>query len=330
MAGKKGGTAPGNGPVSAYKIPTRGPVTPREIYALLLQKGLSTTQAIGVMANMWAESKLNPESGGTDSNGFWAGGLISWNSEGYTNAHQLVTGNPQVDVRAQIAYLFSSTSGLQQGLKGSTPADVAGNFAANVEKCVGCEPGSTYSNGWAARRGYTRLVSGWVNSGKWPKAGASSVGPGGGGGAGSSGGACLVSLPLVGCALTTSKARALIGGGMILAALPVGLIGAITLTALGFRRTGAGPAVARTAEATGGAVAAIPGAEGIGAAIAAAGSAERRRGQAKQRAAAERKQESQQRAQGRHDEAEYKRARARGSRASATRQGPPDLDKPPF
>jgi Phage tail lysozyme len=260
---------------SSYKIPSTGPVTPREIYALLTEKGLSTIQAVGVMANMYAESRLNPESGGIDSNGYWAGGLISWNTAGYTNARQLVTGNPQVDVRAQMAYLFSSTNGLNAGLQGATAADVAGNFAQHVEVCEYCSAGNTGSNGWAARRGYTTIIEGWLKSGKWPASAGDSAALADAGsdttsGAGSSSGKCLVNIPVVGCVLSTSQARGLVGGLFIAAALPVGLVGAIVMVALGFRRVA--PAAARGAERLGTGIAFVPGLEAAGAAVKTAGS----------------------------------------------------------
>jgi Phage tail lysozyme len=323
-----GGRPPARG---GYRIPSTGPVTPREVYELLIQKGLSTPQAVGVLANMWAESHIDPESDGIDSNGYRSVGLINWNTKGYTNAGQLVTGNPQRDVRAQIDYLFTSTSGLSAGLQGATATDVAGNFADHVEVCQGCATGDTTTpNGWGARRGYASMVQGWVNTGRWPKSsGSAAGGPAGpGGGPGGQGGSCLLSLPLVGCVLSTSSARGLIGGGMVLAAMPVGLIGAVVIVALGFRKSGAGPAIARSAEAAGAGVAFIPGLEGAGAAVAAAGSAERRRSQGRQRQEAERKQASETRAQARNDEAQYRRARARTTRAGSTQRPPPDL--PPF
>src|SRR5258708_4432882 len=269
--------APGGGATTqaGYRIPNIGPVTPREVYALLIQKGLSTAQAVGVLANMWAESHIDPESDGIDSNGYRSVGLINWNTKGYTNARQLVTGNPQRDVRAQIDYLFTSTSGLSAGLQGATAADVAGNFAAHVEVCQGCAPGDTPPpTGWGARRGYGSMVQGWVNSGRWPKSWGWAGGPAGpGGGPGAKGGACLVRLPLVGCVLSTSSARALLGGGMLLAALPLGLVGAVVIVPLGLRRSGAGPALARSAEAAGARVGVLPRVDRAGAALAAARSA---------------------------------------------------------
>lgn len=334
--GGGGGAPPATGGAGrpAYVIPTTGPVTPREIYELLISKGLSTNQAVGVMANMFYESTLNPESGGTDSNGYWAGGLISWNTQGYTNARQLVTGNPQKDVRAQIDYLMTSTSGLSSGLAGASASDVAGNFAQHVEVCAECAPGAQQ---WTARRAQAAVISRWVASGNWPKAARGQYGAGGGAGSSGSGGkACLVkgpNLPVVGnigCILSVGQARALLGGAMMAAALPVGLVGAIVLAAFTFRRTGAGAAVGRTAEAAGTAVAFVPGLEGAGAAVAAAGSSTARAARKQQQSKAADKAKRDDDAQARHDEAEYKKVMRRTGKASS-RQAPPDAEEePPF
>jgi hypothetical protein len=307
-------------------IPTTGPVTPEEIYQLLLQQGLSTPQAIGVMANMYAESRLNPESGGTDSNGYFAGGLISWNAASYPNVHQLITGNPQSDVRSQISYLLTSTNGLAAGLQGATAADVAGNFAANVEVCDGCTPGSTIPNGWTQRVANASLIQSWVSSGKWPTSVGSSGTPATGGGAGSSASGCLVSLPSLGpigggCLISNAQGRAVVGALMMTAALPVGLIGFVILAALAFRGTGAGRHIAGAAETAGNAVAFIPGLDGAGAAVAAAGSAEVR---ARRQKAADR-QRREQAAQERHTERQY----ARQPRARANRERDEERQRDP-
>jgi Phage tail lysozyme len=322
VAGAGGGTAP-------YRIPASGPVTPREVYQLLIGKGLSTMQAIGVMGNMFAESRLSPESGGTDSNGYWAGGLISWNSADYPNAHQLVTGDPQKDVRAQIDYLFSSTNGLSAGLVGSTPQEVAGNFAANVEKCEGCQPGSNFSNGWAARRGFATMIAGWEASGAWPQSAGSAAGAAGaaGGGTGSGGSACLLSVPLIGCVFTTSKARAIVGGLFVAAGLPVAVVGAVVLTAFAFRKTGAGAAVGRAAEAAGAGVALIPGGEAAGAAVAAAGSAEARRSRARQQQDQQARAGKQRAARERREGRDFDDVMAR---RGDSRKGAAVRDEPPF
>lgn len=334
-----GGNSPGGRGPSTYVIPTTGPVTPKEIYELLIQRGLSTNQAIGVMANMFYESSLNPEAGGIDSNGFWAGGLISWNTEGYTNARMLVTGDPQKDVRAQMAYLFNNTDHLSQGLQGATAADVAHNWAQFVENCAACYPGGQQ---WTARGAYTSVIGKWVTTGNWPAGGKGFSGAGGGSGGGSSSGSrCLVNGPSIpflgstGCLLSASQARAVVGAGLIAAAIPVGLVGFVVLAAFTFRKTGAGGAIGKTAEAVGGAIAVIPGAEPAGLAVAAAGSAEARksRQQKRQRDAADTERKAARAgreadAQARNDEALYQRTRKRTTRPSSS-QPPPD-DIPPF
>jgi hypothetical protein len=237
-----------------YIPPTTGPVTPREIYQLLLNAGFSSVQAAGIMGNMIHESSLNPESGGTDSNGYWAGGLISWNSAGYTNARSLVTGNPQADVRAQIKYLVTSTNGLKQGLAGSTPYQVGANFAEHVEVCATCGPkggpNGTFDRAASAATVYKAAQSGnWglVSSSAIP-AGGSSPGsgssPAGGTGSNAGGGtgACLISFPSLGpigggCIFGKSSARALIGGLMMGGGMVVGLAGVAVLLASAFGRT---------------------------------------------------------------------------------------------
>jgi Phage tail lysozyme len=262
---------PGKGGAGTYVPPTTGPVTPREIYQLLINAGASTIQAIGIMANMVYESNLNPESGGTDTNGYWAGGLISWNGVAYPNNRSLVTGNPQADVRAQVKYLFTSTNNIKQGLQGSTAQQVAENFARYVETCSTCQPGGQQ---YQARGAEAATVAGWVKSGNWPSSpGNPSLGagaPSGGtttatttGAATGAGSACLVSapslsLPIVGkvagggCVFTKSNARAFLAAGLMVSGAVILGVGAILLASYGLRGTKTGQAVA-------GAVAATPG-----------------------------------------------------------------------
>lgn len=109
-----------------------------QIYKDLIAAGASSTQAIGIMGNMIAESGLNPESSGMDSNGYVSYGLVSWNSApgNYPNAASLVTGNPSADIKAQIALLKSS--GAFSRASGSTVQAAASNFAHNYERCAAC------------------------------------------------------------------------------------------------------------------------------------------------------------------------------------------------
>src|ERR1700723_3202566 len=97
-------TAPGTTKTGGkpYVPPTTGPVTPKEVYYLLLQAGFSSVQAIGIMANSINESGLQPEPVGDQGTSF---GFVQFHEPGYSGASALVTGNPQADIRAQIKYL---------------------------------------------------------------------------------------------------------------------------------------------------------------------------------------------------------------------------------
>lgn len=318
-AGGPGGTAQ----LDPSQIPTSGPVTPLEIYELLLAKGYSTAQAVGIMANAINESGLDPESQGsdpTDTNpNARAYGLLQWNTGTYPNAGALVTGNPQADIRAQIAYLGQTVG--QSALQGADGATVAGNFAANFERCKECQPGGAQ---YAGRVANAAKVMSWVTSGAWPQ---SAGGAGGGGGGSSSSTGCLIQLPSLlgvggGCVFTTSAARALVGGSLLAIAVPVGLVGSIVLAAFGFRSTGAGQHVGRAAEAVGGAVALVPGGQAAGAAVAAAGSAEARAGRRARQERAGREQA----ARDRHEARQYDEVMSR-TRDSA--RGPAIRDDEP-
>lgn len=244
-----------------YIPPTTGPVTPREIYQLLLNAGFSSVQAAGIMGNMIHESGLNPESGGIDSNGYWAGGLISWNTAGYTGARSLVTGNPQADVRSQIKYLVTSTNGLKAGTAGSTPYQVGANFAEHVEVCSTCGPQGG-PNGTQVRAASAQTVYQAAQSGNWGLVSSSAL-PAGGAGSGNAAGPgasgssdCVVGFGgVLGigkfCLLKKSGARALIGGLMLIGGGLVMFGGTAVLVATAFSSTKAGRAVAGTAGTVG-------------------------------------------------------------------------------
>jgi hypothetical protein len=266
-----------------------GGVTPFQIYTALVKAGASTVQAIGIMANMMNESDLNVETGAggsaIDSNGFPVYGLVSWNTASYPSASQLVTGNPARDLTAQANYL-KSTGGFAAA-SGATPSEAAGSFASKYEKCGGCQPGGAQYNSRVAN---ATTISQWQVSGSWPKsAGSAAAGSGAGGAGGGTGPGCLlanpfsVQLPLIGnvsagpsCLFSTSQARALIGGMLMIPALVLGVTGAVIITALGFRK--AAPAAGRAAETVGAGLAFVPGLEGAGLAVAGAGAAARRAG----------------------------------------------------
>lgn len=141
---------------------TRG-ISPKDIWDALLKAGASSVQAAGVMGNMISESSLNVESAAMDSNGAMAYGLVSWNAASYPNASGLVTGNPAADLKAQINFLASS--GGFRAASGTTVRETAGNFAANYERCQGCQSGGSQ---WTTRVAQALQVAGWAASGSWP------------------------------------------------------------------------------------------------------------------------------------------------------------------
>jgi hypothetical protein len=213
-----------------------------DVYGALTSAGFSTVQAIGAMANAIAESSLDPEADVVDSNGARSYGLWQFNAASYPDAGKLVTGNPAADIIAQVGYLKSHVSG--QALAGTTGAEVAGNFAANFERCQGCQAGGS---AYSTRVGNASTVEGWISSGHWP---ASSAGISGGSGGGGGGTAtllaatpgCLVNLPVVGCLLDKSQARGIIGGLLLATGGILALAGLAVLVAAGFAGTGAGRA----------------------------------------------------------------------------------------
>lgn len=300
-----------------------GGVSPLQIYQALTKAGASTVQAIGIMANMINESDLNVETGAgghtIDSNGFPVYGLVSWNTKSYPSASQLVTGNPQADLTAQANYL-RQTGGFKAAT-GATPSEAAGAFAANYERCGGCQPGGAQYNSRVAN---ATTVSQWQVSGNWPKSTGSAAAASGSGGSGGTGPGCLMGnpfsaqLPLIGnisagpsCLFSTSQARAVIGGIMMGPALVLGTVGAALLVALGFRSSA--PRVAAkaggAAELVGAGVAFIPGAEAAGAGIAAAGAGVRKAGQGGEASARRRADQRAKRRQERKDTDEELRAR---------------------
>lgn len=131
-------------------------LSPKAIYDELVKQGASTLQAIGIMANMHFESGYDPEAVGDSGTSF---GLVQQHGP-YA---YLVTGNPQADMVKQISLLVSN--GGLKAASGSTVTSAAGNFAANYERCVGCQPGGSQNS---SRSAFASTVAGWQASGKWP------------------------------------------------------------------------------------------------------------------------------------------------------------------
>lgn len=122
----------------AGNISTGGQKGIKGLFNALTSAGASKAQAIGLIANAMRESSLDPEARAMDSNGYYSNGLWQFNEASYPDSSALVTGNPAKDMIAQIQYLIQ-VGGLRAA-SGSTPEQAAGNFAANFERCQGCQP----------------------------------------------------------------------------------------------------------------------------------------------------------------------------------------------
>lgn len=123
---------------------TGGAKGAKGIYNALRSVGASPAAAIGIIANAMNESSLNPEAKVRDSNGYMSYGLWQFNAASYPDASSLVTGNAAQDLIRQVQYLVK-VGGLRAA-SGATPAQAAGNFAANFERCAGCQPGGSQYN----------------------------------------------------------------------------------------------------------------------------------------------------------------------------------------
>jgi len=190
------------------------------------------------MANAIAESSLNPESSVLDSNGYVSNGLWMFNEESYPDSGALITGNCSQDIAQQVGYLKAHITG--QALNGSTPAEVAGNFAQFFENCQTCQPDeASYDN----RVANASIVAGWVSSGDWPVSTSGVTLTSATGTAGPSptstgaAGTCLLPAFSV-CLLSKSQARALIGGMLMVGGFALALPGVVILAAFAFRGAG--------------------------------------------------------------------------------------------
>jgi hypothetical protein len=142
MQSQNAATAKATG--TSGNITTGGAKGAKGLYNALRSAGASQAQAIGMIANAINESSLNPEARAMDSNGFYSNGLWQFNEASFPDSKALVTGNPAKDMIAQIQYLFQA--GGLRAASGSTPQQTASNFAANFERCVGCQPGGAQNN----------------------------------------------------------------------------------------------------------------------------------------------------------------------------------------
>ena len=226
-------------------------VTPKQIYQALIASGASTTQAIGIMSNMLAESGLNPEAVGDQGTSF---GLVQQHGAQYAG---LVTGNPTADMNAQIKVV--AANGGFANANGANGAAAAGNFSANYERCTTCQAGQASYN---QRVSNAATVAGWVSSGNWPTSAGSATASASGGGStsnssdptcawGFSGSLIVTSVNI--CVVKKTTIRHIVGGLLLGSGGLVLLVGAAVLAASAFQRTGAARAVEQVVQVTPGA-----------------------------------------------------------------------------
>jgi hypothetical protein len=234
---------------------------PRDVYNALIKAGFSTVQAIGAMANGIAESGLNAETRVIDSNGYYSDGIWQFNEQSYPNASSLVTGHCGADITAQVGFLKAHISG--NALAGSTPAQVAGNFAQYFERCQQCQPGG---GSYAQRVANAGVVAGWVSSGKWPASAGSGFTSSGSSsatsttGSGSADPTCAWALGTInlhvtsvggGCLIHKSTIRHMVGGALIVWGVGLAVPGMLVLAAFAFRASGGQAAAAASLNALG-------------------------------------------------------------------------------
>ena len=285
-------------------------VTPRQIYQALINAGASTTQAIGIMANMIAESGLNPEVVGDQGTSF---GLVQQHGGQYST---LVTGNPPADMNAQVKVV--ARNGGFAAADGANGAQAAGNFSARYERCTTCQPGQSSYNQRVAN---AAMVAGWVSSGKWPTSVGSATAAAAGGGStsnssdptcawGFSGSLVVTSVNI--CIVKKTTLRHLVGGLVMVAGGSVVLVGAVILAASAFQRSGAQRAVSNAVG-----LVPTPAAQTASRAIASprAAAGQRVRRQAGEKRAAERKSAAETRAAERKSAAETRQQPPKGKHA---------------
>jgi hypothetical protein len=149
--------------------------TEKDVYDALIKAGFSRSQAAGIMGNAQNESSFNPEAVGDQGTSF---GELQWHLPGYPFAPGLVTGNPTRDLADQIPHIVAAAKGLN--LTG-TAQQVAGTWAADFERCIGCQPGGAQYQQRVTNAGriYQQAVTG-----KWPSSPGGGISGGGGGGGG--------------------------------------------------------------------------------------------------------------------------------------------------
>jgi hypothetical protein len=177
----------------------------RDVYEALIREGLDMSQAVGIMANIENESGFDPEA--LNPGGPAAGvGLVQWETSFYPAAAGYRTGNVVRDLETQAKAIAAAARHLN--LTGSAQ-QVAGTWAADFERCAGCQPGGAQYLSRVANAG---RIWNQAKSGNWPAPGGSGI-TGGGGSSSSSSGASPAQLTAF---LTSSSGGVLADAGALI------------------------------------------------------------------------------------------------------------------
>jgi hypothetical protein len=153
--------------------------TEKQVYDALITAGFNRSQAAGIMGNLQNESSFDQEI--INPAGPAAGvGLAEWETTYYPAARGYVTGNPARDLETQVRAIV--TAARQLNLSGSAQ-QVAGTWAADFERCAGCQPGGGQ---YLARQANAGRIYRQAVTGQWPApaGGGVTTTPEGGGGSG--------------------------------------------------------------------------------------------------------------------------------------------------
>lgn len=97
-----------------------------------------------------------------DTNGHMSYGLVQWNTGTYPNAAQYVQGGIIQDLKLQAKAIAKVVKGYP--ITGSTPGEIAANFASQFEGCQGCQPGG---NQWSQRVANAEAYASLASSQAW-------------------------------------------------------------------------------------------------------------------------------------------------------------------
>lgn len=135
-------------------------------YEYFLAHGFTPAESAGIVGNLIQESGVNPESVQSGGPGR---GIAQWSLGGRWNP-SLMTGNPQVDLQAQLNFIdqelqSNPSYGLTALMRSTTPQEAASTFSADYER-----PGIIGN-----RVNDAVNVANMASTGQWPSAVSGSV-----------------------------------------------------------------------------------------------------------------------------------------------------------